>query len=296
MHQRGSLVNEERLRFDFSHDSAVSPAEIRQIEQIANTEILKNTEVTTEVMDMEQAKAMGAMALFGEKYGDRVRVVSIGGQFSIELCGGTHVTRTGDIGLIKVSAETSVASGIRRIESVTGMQALAFCDEQQDSIGEIVSIVRGSRSGLAEKVNSLVDENRRLQKDIERLKDKLAGASGKDMMSGVQEINGVSVLATLVEGADGKSLRGIGDQIRSKMESGMFVLGAIEGSKASLLAGVTQNLTDQIKAGDLLKHVTDQTGGKGGGRPDLAQGATNGIADVPAALESIYDWAKESLS
>ena len=296
VHQKGSLVNEERLRFDFSHDSAVSPAEIRQIEHIVNAEILKNTEVTTEVMDMEQAKAVGAMALFGEKYGDRVRVVSIGGQFSIELCGGTHVTRTGDIGLIKVSAETSVASGIRRIESVTGMQALAFCDEQQDSIGEIVSIVRGSRSGLAEKVNSLVDENRRLQKDIERLKDKLAGASGKDMMSGVQEINGVSVLATLVEGADGKSLRGIGDQIRSKMESGMFVLGAIEGSKASLLAGVTQNLTDQIKAGDLLKHVTDQTGGKGGGRPDLAQGATNGIADVPAALESIYDWAKESLS
>ena len=296
VHQKGSLVNEERLRFDFSHDSAVSPAEIRQIEHIVNTEILKNTEVTTEVMDMEQAKAVGAMALFGEKYGDRVRVVSIGGQFSIELCGGTHVTRTGDIGLIKVSAETSVASGIRRIESLTGMQALAFCDEQQDSIGEIVSIVRGSRSGLAEKVNSLVDENRRLQKDIERLKDKLAGASGKDMMSGVQEINGVSVLATLVEGADGKSLRGIGDQIRSKMESGMFVLGAIEGSKASLLAGVTQNLTDQIKAGDLLKHVTDQTGGKGGGRPDLAQGATNGIADVPAALESIYDWAKESLS
>lgn len=296
VHQRGSLVNQERLRFDFSHDSAVSSAEIRQIEHIVNTEILKNTEVTTEVMDMEQAKAMGAMALFGEKYGDRVRVVSIGGQFSIELCGGTHVTRTGDIGLIKVSAETSVASGIRRIESVTGMQALAFCDEQQDSIGEIVSIVRGSRSGLIEKVNSLVDENRRLQKDIERLKDKLAGASGKDMMAGVQEINGVSVLATLVEGADGKSLRGIGDQIRSKMESGLFVLAAIEGSKASLLAGVTQNLTDQIKAGDLLKRVTDQTGGKGGGRPDLAQGATNGIADVPAALESIYDWAKESLS
>ena len=296
VHQRGSLVNQERLRFDFSHDSAVSSAEIRQIEHIVNTEILKNTEVTTEVMDMEQAKAMGAMALFGEKYGDRVRVVSIGGQFSIELCGGTHVTRTGDIGLIKVSAETSVASGIRRIESVTGMQALAFCDEQQDSIGEIVSIVRGSRSGLIEKVNSLVDENRRLQKDIERLKDKLAGASGKDMMAGVQEINGVSVLATLVEGADGKSLRGIGDQIRSKMESGIFVLAAIEGSKASLLVGVTQNLTDQIKAGDLLKRVTDQTGGKGGGRPDLAQGATNGIADVPAALESIYDWAKESLS
>ena len=296
VHQKGSLVNQERLRFDFSHDSAVSPAEIREIEHIVNTEILKNTEVTTEVMGMDQAKAMGAMALFGEKYGDRVRVVSIGGQFSVELCGGTHVNRTGDIGLVKVSAETSVASGIRRIESVTGMQAIAFCDEQQDSVGEIASIVRGSRSGLIEKVNSLVDDNRKLQKDIERLKDKLAGASGNDLMAGVQEINGVSILATLVEGADGKSLRGVADQIRSKMEFGVFVLAAIEGSKASIVAGVTKNLTHQIKAGDLLKHVTDQTGGKGGGRPDLAQGATNGVAEVPLALDSVYSWAKELLS
>ena len=296
VHQKGSLVNQERLRFDFSHESAVSPAEIREIERIVNTEILKNTEVTTEVMGMDQAKAMGAMALFGEKYGDRVRVVSIGGQFSVELCGGTHVNRTGDIGLVKVSAETSVASGIRRIESVTGMQAIAFCDEQQDSVGEIASIVRGSRLGLIEKVNSLVDDNRKLQKDIERLKDKLAGASGNDLMAGVQEINGVSILATLVEGADGKSLRGVADQIRSKMEFGVFVLAAIEGPKASIVAGVTKNLTHQIKAGDLLKHVTDQTGGKGGGRPDLAQGATNGVAEVPLALDSVYSWAKELLS
>ena len=296
VHQKGSLVNQERLRFDFSHDSAVSPAEIREIEHIVNTEILKNTEVTTEVMGMDQAKAMGAMALFGEKYGDRVRVVSIGGKFSVELCGGTHVNRTGDIGLVKVSAETSVASGIRRIESVTGMQAIAFCDEQQDSVGEIASIVRGSRLGLIEKVNSLVDDNRKLQKDIERLKDKLAGASGNDLMAGVQEINGVSILATLVEGADGKSLRGVADQIRSKMEFGVFVLAAIEGPKASIVAGVTKNLTHQIKAGDLLKHVTDQTGGKGGGRPDLAQGATNGVAEVPLALDSVYSWAKELLS
>ena len=296
VHQKGSLVNQERLRFDFSHESAVSPAEIREIERIVNTEILKNTEVTTEVMGMDQAKAMGAMALFGEKYGDRVRVVSIGGKFSVELCGGTHVNRTGDIGLVKVSAETSVASGIRRIESVTGMQAIAFCDEQQDSVGEIASIVRGSRLGLIEKVNSLVDDNRKLQKDIERLKDKLAGASGNDLMAGVQEINGVSILATLVEGADGKSLRGVADQIRSKMEFGVFVLAAIEGSKASIVAGVTKNMTHQIKAGDLLKHVTDQTGGKGGGRPDLAQGATNGVAEVPLALDSVYSWAKELLS
>jgi alanyl-tRNA synthetase len=296
VHQKGSLVNEERLRFDFSHDSAVSPAQIREIEHIVNAEILKNTAVVTEVMGMEQAKAKGAMALFGEKYGDKVRVVSIGGDFSIELCGGTHVDRTGDIGLVKVSSETSVASGIRRIECVTGMQAVAFCDQQQDSMGEIASIIRGSRIGLIDKVRSLVDENRKLQKDMERLKAKLVGSSGKDLMTGVKELKGISVLATLVEGADSKSLRGIGDQVRSKMQSGVFMLVAIEGSKASLLAGVTQSLTNQIKAVDLLKHITDQTGGKGGGRPDLAQGATNGIAEIPEALDSVYGWIEGLLS
>ena len=294
--QKGSLVDSERLRFDFSHGEAVSPEQIRQIEGIVNAEVLKNSEVTTDLMGMEEAVAKGAMALFGEKYGDQVRVVSIGAEFSVELCGGTHVSRTGDIGLLKVSAETSVAAGIRRIESVTGMKALEFCDNQQDSITNIASIVRGSRTTVGDKVQGIVDENRRLQKDIEKLKNKLANAAGSDLMADLRQINGVGVLATVVDGADAKSLRGVGDQVRSKIQSGVFFLAAIEGGKAALVAGVTSNLTGQIKAGDLLKHVTSQVGGKGGGRPDMAQGAANSIENLPSALESVYQWVEENLS
>ena len=294
--QKGSLVDSERLRFDFSHGEAVSPEQIRKIEHIVNSEVLKNTEVTTDVMDMEDAKAKGAMALFGEKYGDSVRVVSIGAEFSVELCGGTHVSRTGDIGLLKVSAETSVAAGVRRIESLTGMKALEFCDNQQDSITDIASIVRGSRTTVGDKVQGIVDENRRLQKDIEKLKNKFANAAGSDLMADRRQINGVGVLATVVDGADAKSLRGVGDQVRSKIQSGVFVLAAIEGEKAALVAGVTSDLTGHIKAGDLLKFVTSQVGGKGGGRPDMAQGAANSIENLPAALESVYEWVEENLS
>ena len=294
--QKGSLVDSERLRFDFSHGEAVSPEQIRKIEHIVNREVLKNTEVTTDVMGMEDAKAKGAMALFGEKYGDSVRVVSIGAKFSVELCGGTHVSRTGDIGLLKVSAETSVAAGVRRIESVTGIKALEFCDNQQDSITDISSIVRGSRTTVGDKVQGIVDENRRLQKDIEKLKNKLATAAGSDLMADLRQINGVGVLATVVDGADAKSLRGVGDQVRSKIQSGVFFLAAIEGEKAALVAGVTSNLTGHIKAGDLLKFVTSQVGGKGGGRPDMAQGAANSIENLPAALESVYEWVEENLS
>ena len=294
--QKGSLVDSERLRFDFSHGEAVSPEQIRKIEHVVNSEVLKNTEVTTDVMGMEDAKAKGAMALFGEKYGDSVRVVSIGAEFSVELCGGTHVSRTGDIGLLKVSAETSVAAGVRRIESVTGMKALEFCDNQQDSIIDIASIVRGSRTTVGDKVQGIIDENRRLQKDIEKLKNKLANAAGSDLMADLRQINGVGVLATVVDGADAKSLRGVGDQVRSKIQSGVFFLAAIEGEKAALVAGVTSNLTGHIKAGDLLKFVTSQVGGKGGGRPDMAQGAANSIENLPAALESVYEWVEENLS
>ena len=294
--QKGSLVDSERLRFDFSHGEAVSPEQIRKIEHIVNSEVLKNTEVTTDVMGMEDAKAKGAMALFGEKYGDSVRVVSIGAEFSVELCGGTHVSRTGDIGLLKVSAETSVAAGVRRIESLTGMKALEFCDNQQDSITDIASIVRGSRTTVGDKVQGIVDENRRLQKDIEKLKNKLANAAGSDLMADRRQINGVGVLATVVDGADAKSLRGVGDQVRSKIQSGVFFLAAIEGEKAALVAGVTSDLTGHIKAGDLLKFVTSQVGGKGGGRPDMAQGAANSIENLPAALESVYEWVEENLS
>ena len=296
VNQKGSLVNSERLRFDFSHNEAVTPVQIRQIEHIVNREILRNSNVDTAVMSMDDAKAKGAMALFGEKYGDEVRVLSMGGDFSVELCGGTHVARTGDIGLLRISGESSVAAGVRRIEAVTGEKAVALCDELQDSIAQVAAVTRASGSNVVDKVQQLVDDNRRLQKEIEGLKSKLANASGSDLMSGLREIAGVNVLSTVVEGADAKSLRDVADQVRSKLDKGVFLLVAVEGDKAALLVGVTNNLTDRIKAGDLLKHVAAQVGGKGGGRPDMAQGAATDIGALPEALESVYSWVEANLS
>ena len=293
--QKGSLVDSQRLRFDFSHGEAVTPQQVREIEQIVNGEILRNTQVETEVMSMDDAIEKGAMALFGEKYGDEVRVLSMGGDFSVELCGGTHASRTGDIGLLKVSGESSVAAGIRRIEAVTAERALALVDELQESLGDVASIVRASKQNVSDKVRQVVDENRRLQKEIETLKSKLANASGSDLMSGLKEVKGVSVLATAVEGADAKSLRGVADQVRSKMQSGVFLLAAVDGDKAALVAGVTRNLTDKLSAGNLLKFVTAQVDGKGGGRPDMAQGAAGSTENLPAALESVYGWVEDSL-
>jgi alanyl-tRNA synthetase len=296
VNQKGSLVNAERLRFDFSHNEAVTPAQIRQIEHIVNEQILANTSVETDVMSMDDAKEKGAMALFGEKYGDEVRVLSMGGDFSVELCGGTHVSRTGDIGLLRVSGEFSVAAGVRRIEAVTGEQAVALCDQLQDAISDVANVVRASGSNLGDKVRQLLDDNRRLQKEIEALKSKLANASGTDLMANLRDVSGVKVLATVVEGADAKSLRGVADQVRSKLDKGAFLLAAIDGDKAALVAGVTNNLTDNVKAGDLLKYVTEQVGGKGGGRPDMAQGAASDVEALPAALASVYNWVDEQLS
>ncbi|MDA8682300.1 alanine--tRNA ligase [Porticoccaceae bacterium] len=295
VHQKGSLVNSERLRFDFSHPDAVSQEQIRQIEHLVNAQVLRNATVTTEVMSMDEAKNRGAMALFGEKYGDRVRVVNIGGEFSVELCGGTHVDRTGDIGLVKVSGESSVAAGVRRIESVSGMRAVQFCDQQQDSITDIASIFRGSRSGLSDKVQSLIEDNRQLQKELDKLKAKLANASGNDLMADVRKVGDISVLATTVDGADAKSLRGVADQVRSKLSSGVFFLAAVEGERAALIAGITGDLTDKLQAGDLLKYVTGKIGGKGGGRPDMAQGATSNVAALSDAYAAVYDWVESKL-
>ncbi|MDB2344209.1 alanine--tRNA ligase [Porticoccaceae bacterium] len=295
VHQKGSLVNSERLRFDFSHPDAVSQEQIRQIEHLVNAQVLRNATVTTEVMSMDEAKNRGAMALFGEKYGDRVRVVNIGGEFSVELCGGTHVDRTGDIGLVKVSGESSVAAGVRRIESVSGMRAVQFCDQQQDSITDIASIFRGSRSGLSDKVQSLIEDNRQLQKELDKLKAKLANASGNDLMADVRKVGDISVLATTVDGADAKSLRGVADQVRSKLSSGVFFLAAVEGERAALIAGITGDLTVKLQAGDLLKYVTGKIGGKGGGRPDMAQGATSNVAALSDAYAAVYDWVESKL-
>jgi alanyl-tRNA synthetase len=293
--QKGSLVDSEKLRFDFSHNQAVSAEQIRQVEQLVNREILLNSDVKTELMSMEDAQKQGAMALFGEKYGDQVRVLSMGGEFSVELCGGTHVERTGDIGLIKITSETSVASGIRRIEAVTGELAIAHCNQIQDTVSEITAITRASKDNLSEKVRQLVYDNRRLQKEIEQLKHKLTNSSGADIMSSVQEIKGIKVLSTIVEGADAKSLKTVADQVRSKIEKGIFFLVAKEGDKASLVAGVTNNLTSDIKAGDLMKFVSSQLGGKGGGRPDMAMGAAAELENLDQALQSVAPWVEENL-
>ena len=192
--------------------------------------------------------------------------------------------------MIKVSSETSVASGIRRIESFTGKQAIAFCDQQEDTVAEIAAIIKGGKVALTDKILALVDENRKLHRDIEKLKDKLASASGQDLMANIREINGISVLAVSVDGTDAKGLRGIADQVRSQIKSGVFFLVSIDGSKASLIAGVTQDLTNQFKAGELLKHITDEIGGKGGGRADMAQGASSSVDRIPVALELVYGW------
>jgi len=290
VNQKGSLVDSQRLRFDFSHGEAVSAQQVREIEHIVNREILRNTPVQTEVMSMDEAIAKGAMALFGEKYGNQVRVLSMGGDFSVELCGGTHVSRTGDIGLLRVSGESSVSAGVRRIEAVTGEAAVALCDDMQDTVSDVANIVRASGHGVADKVRQVVEDNRKLQKEIEALKSKLANASGSDLMSGLRDIGGISVLSTVVDGADAKSLRGVADQVRSKLARGVFMLAAVDGDKAALVAGVTQNLTDKIKAGDMLKFVTAQVDGKGGGRADMAQGAAGSTENLAAALESVYEW------
>ena len=294
--QKGSLVDSEKLRFDFSHNQAVTGEQIRQVEQMVNREIMRNTEVSTQLMSMDQAKQQGAMALFGEKYGDEVRVLTMGGDFSVELCGGTHVERTGDIGLIKITSESSVASGVRRIEAVTGKAALAYCDQSQDTVEKVAEIAKVAKDKVTEKVRQVIEDNRRLQKEIDQLKQKLANSSGTDIMSSAQQVKDITVLSTVVESADAKSLKTVADQVRSKIEKGVFFLVAKEGDKASLVAGVTKNLTADIKASDLMKHVSSQLDGKGGGRPDMAMGAASDLTNLAQALDSVALWVSENLA
>ena len=294
--QRGSLVDEERFRFDFSHDSAVTDDEIRQVEHIVNEEILKNKEVVTNSMSMEEAKSKGAKALFGEKYGDVVRVVNIGDDFSVELCGGTHVSRTGEIGLVKVAVETSVAAGIRRIESYSGMKAVNLCNEQQDQITAISGVIKGSKGDLSSRIQNLLDENKSLHREIKNLKQQLASSAGSDLMEGLQELNGISVLTKIIDDNDASNVRAIADQVRSKLTNGVFFLVGMGKDRAALVAGVTGNLTDRINASALMKHVASQVDGKGGGRPDMAQGVANNIENIQSALDSVFTYLKDHIT
>ena len=290
--QKGSLVSAERLRFDFVHFEAVTAEQMKEIEALVNAQIRANIPVTTELMAIDQAKAKGAMALFGEKYGDEVRVLSMG-DFSIELCGGTHVSRTGDIGLCKVVAEGGTAAGVRRIEAVCGQQAESFVARIQNELGEVafeLGFQSATNIDLAQKVAGLKERNRKLEKELEQLKGKLASSQGDDLAASAIEVGGIKVLAARLDGADPKGLRDIVDQLKNKLGTAAVLIAAVEGDKISLVAGVSKDATDRIKAGDLLKQVAEQVGGKGGGRPDMAQGGGNQPQHLDSALQSVVEW------
>ena len=304
--QKGSLVNPDRLRFDFSHSEPVSATQLAIIEAMVNEEIRDNTSVASETMAIEDAKAAGAMALFGEKYGDEVRVITMGntaevdsGQgaqvFSLELCGGTHVARTGDIGAFIITSESGVAAGVRRVEALTGAAASHWLADTGKTLAAVSGLVRAGRDQVTDKVQALIDKNRQLERELDQLKAKMAVSQGADLVSQAQNINGVKVIVSLLEGVEPKSLRDAMDQLRNKLGSGVVMLAVTQGDKASIVAGVTQDLTDKIKAGDLISHTASSMSGKGGGRPDMAQGG--GQADqLTQALESAQAWLEKSLA
>lgn len=282
--QKGSLVDSQRLRFDFSHFESIKPEQIKALEDIVNAEIRKNTPVQMEETDIETAKQKGAMALFGEKYGDSVRVLSMGGDFSVELCGGIHASRTGDIGLLKITSESGVASGIRRIEAVTGAAALAYLNAAEEQLKEAASLIKGSRENLVDKLSAVLERNRQLEKQLEQLQAKAASAAGDDLSSSAVDVKGVKVLAARLDGQDGKALLALVDQLKNKLGRAVILLGSVHEDKVVLVAGVTKDLTGQLKAGDLMKQAAAAVGGKGGGRPDMAQGGGVDAAALDAAL------------
>ncbi|MEE1123742.1 MAG: alanine--tRNA ligase-related protein, partial [Acinetobacter pseudolwoffii] len=275
--QKGSLVASDVLRFDFANDQPVSFEQLQEIERLVNAEVIANTAVSTELLDIESAKAKGAMMLFGEKYGDEVRVLSMGSvieekNFSIELCGGIHVKRTGDIGLFKITSEGGVAAGIRRIEAVTGTKAVEVAQKADRDINTINGLLKAQKDQTLEKVEALVDTASGLQKQIEQLNQKLASLQAGELLSQVQTIAGRATLITTVENMDAKALRNLHDGVKSKLENAVIVLAGVEGDKVSLIASVAKDFTASIKAGDIIKHLATELGGKGGGKPDLAQG------------------------
>lgn len=292
--QKGSLCSAERLRFDFSHFEGMSADELSEVERIVNEQIRLNSLVDTALMKPEDAKDSGAMALFGEKYGDIVRVLSMG-KFSVELCGGTHVSRTGDIGLVKIVSESGTAAGVRRVEAVAASRALSWLDKGESQLSAIGSLLKAGRDDTFDKVQGLAERNRKLEKELDALKSKLASSQGSDLAAQAVEIGGIKVLAARLDGADPKSLRDTVDQLKNKLGSAAVLLAAVNGDKISITAGVTKDATDRIKAGDMLKHVAEQVGGKGGGRPDMAQGGGSQPENLDSALISVADWVAAAL-
>ena len=294
--QKGSLVAADRLRFDFSHTEPLSRAEITQIEQRVNAQILANEATRIRVMPLEKARAAGAMSLFGEKYDDPVRVLNIGGEFSCELCGGTHVERAGDIGLFKITSETGIASGIRRIEAVTGAGALSWVEDAEAKLRRMSELLKTDPESVVARLNLHLEKARRLEKELAQLKGRLASSAGSDMAAEASTIAGVKVIARALDGVDARTLRDTVDQLKNKLGTAALVLASVADSRVSLVAGVTPDNTDRIQAGELVNFVARQVGGRGGGRPDLAQAGGNNPAALPGALEKVPDWIRERLS
>ncbi|WP_107760199.1 alanine--tRNA ligase [Dickeya sp. Secpp 1600] len=292
--QKGSLVNDSYLRFDFSHPEAMKPEQIRQVEDIVNTQIRRNLPVETDVMALDAARAKGAMALFGEKYEENVRVLSMG-DFSIELCGGTHARRTGDIGLFRIVSESGTAAGIRRIEAVTGENAIVALHHQNDLLHEVTQLVKGDSNNLADKVRSLLERTRGLEKELQQLKEQQAAQESSSLSSKAKDINGVKLLVTQLNNVEPKLLRTMVDDLKNQLGSAVIVLSTVADGKVSLIAGVTKELTDRVKAGELIGFVANQVGGKGGGRPDMAQAGGNDVDALPSALTSIEAWVVDKL-
>lgn len=293
--QKGSLVDCDKLRFDFSHPEAVTAKELRAIETLVNEHIRANTLVGTEECSMDEAKAKGAMMLFGEKYGDSVRVLSMGDGFSVELCGGTHVQRTGDIGLIRIVSESGIAAGVRRIEAVTGSKALDRFNEQEDALVSIAKLLKSNPDMVLEKAQQLVQSNRQLEKEFQKLQGQLASSSSDDLISSAVDVSGIKVLATTLPKLDVKALRDTADKLKNKLGKSVVLLASVDGEKISLIAGVSKDLTTNIKAGDLMREIAAKVGGKGGGRPDMAQGGGNDPAALPGALNSVTGWVQNQL-
>ncbi|WP_024209213.1 alanine--tRNA ligase [Escherichia coli] len=292
--QKGSLVNDKVLRFDFSHNEAMKPEEIRAVEDLVNTQIRRNLPIETNIMDLEAAKAKGAMALFGEKYDERVRVLSMG-DFSTELCGGPHASRTGDIGLFRIISESGTAAGVRRIEAVTGEGAIATVHADSERLSEVAHLLKGDSNNLADKVRSVLERTRQLEKELQQLKEQAAAQESANLSSKAIDVNGVKLLVSELSGVEPKMLRTMVDDLKNQLGSTIIVLATVVEGKVSLIAGVSKDVTDRVKAGELIGMVAQQVGGKGGGRPDMAQAGGTDAAALPAALASVKGWVSAKL-
>jgi len=293
--QKGSLCDAEKLRFDFSHFEGVTAEELQTVERLVNQQIRNNLARETELMQIDDAKEKGAMALFGEKYDDEVRVVTLG-DFSTELCGGVHVERTGDIGFVKIVSESGIAAGVRRIEAVSGEGALTYTEQQNDRLSKVASMVKSDVAGMSGKVEQLISRSKLLEKEIQTLKQQLAAQAGSDLISRTVEINGIKVLIADLDGAESKALRGMMDELKSKIGSGIILLGTASDGKVGLIAGVTKDLTGQVKAGDLVNSAAQHVGGKGGGRPDMAQAGGSQPENLTLALDSAKAWLTDKFA